>query len=298
MTGYLRIKSPWAQLGLVLLVFSPQFILLLVSLFITPTDLKPNLTDPSVVAAMKWAQAFSTLAFFLLPAFLYAVFTFRGKYFYFLGFKKPQRTNMYLIGIVCMLAAFPFVFWLGDLNQRIPLPDSLIRLEKETGHQMEAFLKVNSPFDLLINLIVVALLPAICEEMFFRGALQRVLIHLTKNPWAGIIIGAILFSALHMQFLGFLPRMFLGIILGALYWYSGSLWTSIIAHFVTNGVQVVAVSVSPKFINDNPSLPIYLAILSGIITFALLFLYQRQSTITWAKVYDHESLNKFNQFIV
>src|SRR5688572_32690696 len=104
----------------------------------------------------------------------------------------------------------------------------IVSMGENNPSHLESFLKVNTTGDLIINIIVIALIPAFCEEMLFRGALQRVVIHLTKNPWAGIIITAIVFSALHMQFQGFLPRMFMGIVLGALYWYSGSLWTSIL----------------------------------------------------------------------
>ena len=295
MIGHLRIKSPWAQLGVFLAVFSPQLILLLISL--GEDTVQPDLSKPGAIQMFKWLQAASSLTFFLLPAFLYAVFTFRGRYFYFLGFKKADKANMYILGIFCMLMAFPLVFWLGELNQRIPLPQSLVNMENDTAKDIEAFLKINSPIDILVNILVIALFPAICEEMLFRGALQRIIIHLTRSPWTGIIISAALFSALHFQFLGFLPRMLLGIILGAMFWYSGSLWTSIIAHFVTNAVQVLAASYAPKLINENPTLPVYLALISGLAVFFLLLLFHKQSTITWSKVYERDNISPGNQFI-
>jgi membrane protease YdiL (CAAX protease family) len=162
---------------------------------------------------------------------------------------------------------------------------------------MEAFLKINGPSDLVINIIVIALLPAICEEVFFRGAMQRVIIHLTRNPWLGIVITAALFSALHFQFQGFLPRMFLGVVLGALYWFSGSIWTCIIAHFIANGVQVVVASYATEYINKNPSVPILLALASAIAVFGILRLFQKMSTITWSKVYDRQGLTPHNNYI-
>jgi membrane protease YdiL (CAAX protease family) len=287
MTGLIRIKSPLAQLGVFLAVFSPQLLLLIYSLFAVPPQ-QPDMSSPDTVRILKWAQAFSSLAFFLLPAFLYAVFTFRGHYAYFLGFKRAERVNMYFLGIFCMLAAFPMVFWLGELNQLIPLPEALVRMEKETGEHLEDFLKVNHPSDIVVNVIVIALIPAFCEEMLFRGALQRILIQLTRNPWAGIIISAALFSALHLQFMGFLPRMFLGIVLGALYWYSGSLWTSILAHFVTNAVQVVVAAYATKMASENPTIPFYIAIASGIVVTGMIILLRKQSAVTWSKVYERE----------
>ena len=91
--------------------------------------------------------------------------------------------------------------------------------------------------------------------------------------------------------------MFLGVVLGALYWYSGSLWPSIVAHFVNNAVQVVAVSYAPKYISENPGMPIYAGIMSGIAVFALVWYYQRISRVTYAKVYEVDDLNRTNQFI-
>jgi uncharacterized protein len=294
MIGHLRIKSPWIQLA-VLMAF--PMVLILAGLLITAEPPKLNLADPQVVNNMKWMQAWSSVILFLLPAFLFAVFTFTGKYTYFLGLRQAEKPNMYVLAILCILLAFPFVFWLGQLNQRIHLPSSMIELEDKAAGQMEAFFKSNKPFDVIINVIVIGLLPAICEELFFRGALQRILIQITRNPWAGIILTGFLFSALHLQFQGFFPRMFLGVVLGALYWYSGSLWTSILAHFVNNAVQVIAVSYAPKYISTNPDTPLLAAIISGVAVWAILWYYRRQSTITWSRVYRPDDLTPTNQFI-
>lgn len=294
MIGHLRIKSPWKQLA-VLLAF--PLLLIVAGLLMSTEAPKLNLTDPEVINSLKWAQAFSSLLLFVLPTFLFAVFTFTGEYTYFLGFKKAEQANMYALAVLCILLAFPFAFWLGQLNQRIHLPPSLIELENKASGQMEAFFKSNKPFDVFINVIVVGLFPAFCEELFFRGALQRVLIQITRNPWAGIILTGFLFSALHLQFQGFLPRMFLGIVLGILYWYSGSLWTCIVAHFVYNSTQVIAISFAPKFANTNPEPPLLASIVSGIAVWAILWYYCRQSTVTYAKVYRTDDLTPTNQFI-
>jgi membrane protease YdiL (CAAX protease family) len=296
MTGQVRIKSARMQLLILFLVFLPQLLLLVFSLFINPdTIVKMDLSNPKVVTETKLAQALSTLAFFLLPAFLYAVFSFRSRYGFYLGLKKPQFANMYLLAIMCIIFAFPVVFWLGWLNDLVNLPEWMTRMEKTSSEQMEAILKVNQPVDIVINIIVIALLPAFCEEIFFRGALQRVLIHLTRNPWAGIIITAILFSALHLQFEGFLPRLFMGVVMGALYWYSGSLWTCVTAHFVYNAIQVVAVAYLPKLAANNPDVPILAGIASGIAVWAILWYYRKQSTVNYAKVYgeDYEPHKNF-----
>lgn len=204
---------------------------------------------------------------------------------------------MYVLAVLGMLMSLPFVIWLGHLNELIPLPENLIRMEEETAKQLTAILKVKNVWDIVLNVFIIALLPAIGEELFFRGALQRVVIHLTRNPWVGIVLTAVLFSALHFQFSGFLPRMFLGIVLGAFYWFSGSIYTSMIAHFANNAVQVIAASYAPEFVEKNPQTPVLAAVASGIVVWAILWYFQKQSTITYSKVFKTDELTSTNQFI-
>lgn len=149
--------------------------------------------------------------------------------------------------------------------------------------------------DVVINVFIIALLPAIFEEVCFRGVLQRILIQMFKNPWTGIIVTGAFFSAFHMQFQGFLPRMFLGILLGAVYWYSGSLWVSILAHFFTNAVQVIAATYYPKMIEEDPSVPFYWALLSLVIVIGLLTVLRRRSTVSYAEVYGSHQ-NEYDGF--
>jgi membrane protease YdiL (CAAX protease family) len=261
----------------------------------TLTD--PDLKDQHAINAIKIMQAISTVTSFIVPSILFALVTFTGRYGYFLGFRKSEKVNMYVLAVICILLALPFVILLGDLNQRIPLPESLTNMEEMATRQMSAFLKVSGSFDIFINVLVIGLIPAIGEEICFRGVLQRILIQITRSPWTGIILTAILFSSLHLQFGGFLPRMFLGILLGAFYWYSGSLWTSILAHFVNNASQVILVSYAPKYISENPDTPLLAAIVSGIVVWAIIWFFQRQSTITWSKVYRPDDLTPNNQFL-
>jgi membrane protease YdiL (CAAX protease family) len=306
MVGHLRIKSPWSQLavfiGLTCLAYLVAGIATLIiykfyGIPITTSIQKLNWSDPNVVGAMKTLQALSSILIFLFPVLLFAIITFNGNYGYFLGFKKAEKGNMYVLSIICIILALPIVFWLGQLNSRIQLPAGLTDLEKDASEQMEAFLKVNNTIDIIKNLAIIALLPAICEELYFRAGLQRILIHITKHPLLGIVLTGILFSALHLQFEGFLPRVLLGTILGFFYWYSGSIWTSIVAHFVHNAVQVLVVSYMPKFVDKNPDTPVLAAMASAIAVWAILWFYQRQSTITWSKVYKPNDLTPNNQFL-
>jgi membrane protease YdiL (CAAX protease family) len=113
------------------------------------------------------------------------------------------------------------------------------QMEEDAKLLTEALLKMDNIRDLLFNLFLIAIIPAIGEEMFFRGVIQKKLKNILRNPHIAILITSFIFSAIHMQFFGFLPRFFLGIILGYLFYYSGSLWMPIIAHFINNALAVL-----------------------------------------------------------
>jgi uncharacterized protein len=306
MIGHLRVKSPLSQLGIFLGLFGASFILasLLMAMIILAKGIpvaemaRLDWTSPRVISAMKLVQALSSVLIFLVPALVFAFITFRQKPLYFLGLKSTDNKQMYLLAVLAILLAFPFVMWLGEMNQYIPMPKWMNDLEKDATKQMEAFLKAENTTDVLVNVFIIALLPAICEEICFRGALQRIVINITKNAWVGIILTSVFFSALHMQFQGFFPRMFLGMLLGAIYWYSGSLWPSILAHFVNNAVQVIAVSKAPEYIDKNPSVSIWLALISGLLVWAILWVFKSFSTVSYNKVYEPDRLNRTNQFLV
>jgi membrane protease YdiL (CAAX protease family) len=111
--------------------------------------------------------------------------------------------------------------------------------ELQARELTEAFLKTKSAGRLVVNLLVMAVIPAIGEEMLFRGIVQRLFTAMVKNVHLGVIITAFLFSAFHLQFLGFLPRFFLGLMLGYAFVITGSLWTSVWLHFVNNASSVM-----------------------------------------------------------
>jgi membrane protease YdiL (CAAX protease family) len=296
MKSYLRINSPGAQLVLFMGLLLACFVagsaviagVLLAKGIITVGQTNIDLNNPHFISTLKVMQSVYTVICFLLPALLFAWINFRYKQLYFLGFRRSEKISLYLFAILLMFVSFPLASWFGELNEHIPLSKWMVDAEKEASQQMESFLKSNSAKDVIINLLVIGLIPAICEEACFRGTLQRILIHVFKNPWAGIIVTAIFFSAFHMQFEGFLPRMFLGVLLGALYWYSNSLWVSIAAHFFNNGAQLLLVFYNPKLISENPSVPLYAAIASALIVLGLLMLIQQQSRVTYQAVYEFE----------
>jgi hypothetical protein len=155
--------------------------------------------------------------------------------------------------------------------------------EDKAAKLTEKFLEINSGWDLFLSVVMIALLPAIGEELIFRGVLQRIFSEWSKNIHVGIWSSAILFSAMHLQFYGFIPRMLLGVMLGYLLAWSGTLWLPIIAHFINNAAAVILtymfkqqmISVDADKIgteNDYTAL-----LLSAVITTAILWtIYKRE----------------------
>jgi membrane protease YdiL (CAAX protease family) len=299
MNKYLRISSARSQLALFFILMGGAFIVLILLSSIllhfvnSGTSTTPDWSDPRMAGVLKLQQVLSSIVIFLLPAWLFARFTYRERNLYFLGFRPAEKSNFYLLAVMILLFSFPMEAWLGQLNQQIPLWDWMNQLEKEATKQLTVLLKANSPLDIFISIFTVAIIPAICEESLFRGVLQPILIRLFKNPWIGIIVTGLFFSAIHMQFQGFLPRAFLGVVLGAIYWYSNSLWVSILAHFFYNGIQVIALYSYPKMINENPSVPMYAALISIVIVVGLLSAMRRQSTVTYAGVFGADDEHDF-----
>lgn len=176
---------------------------------------------------------------FIIPGIVFAYFFYKSKWASFLHINKFPKLNNLLLGSMLILAAFPlaqFAFW---LNMKIPMPSFLIEMEEGTAEMVKNLLLVEQPHELWFNLFIIAVIPAIGEEFIFRGILQKKLVEQFKNPHVAIWVAALIFSAIHMQFQGFLSRMLLGAILGYLYHWSGNLWVAIIAHFVNNAVQIV-----------------------------------------------------------
>jgi len=195
------------------------------------------------ITVLKISQILTTGFMFILPPVLLAR-TERMKLKDFYGFKKPQFL-LVLIVILIMVCAMPFMEWVQLANQKMVLPAFLkpvedwMRLKEEQMMKMTILLLRNDhSWDFFINLFMIALLPAFAEEFIFRGAIQRSFIRLFKNPHVAIWTTAIIFSAIHIQFFGFFPRMLIGAGLGYIYWWTGSLWYTMLAHFINNGYAV------------------------------------------------------------
>ncbi len=213
-------------------------------------DLVVHLADsmagntPESLGFMKIIQAFSTIGTFIVPALVFARIESPSP----IAFLKMNRLNGSLLGLGLLLffCVMPFLEFTILLNKAMKLPAFLQELEAwmlAKEDQMEELtkklLQMNNWRELLVNLLIIAVLPAIGEEFFFRGSLQQTIGRWIKNDHAAIWITAIIFSAIHMQFYGFLPRMLLGVLLGYVFVWGRSIWLAVALHFCNNAFSVI-----------------------------------------------------------
>jgi len=231
--------------GLALLslgIFSIVSIVLATSVYQIPIFSDPGIlkdtSNPNVVPALKMMQVMQALGLFIVPALVFAKLDSNKMVAYLSLHKKPFFYSL-ICAVLIMLCAQPLINWMAELNSQMPAPAWMHQSEKDAAEVTKIFLQMDGINDLLINLFMIALIPAIGEELLFRGLFQPLFHKLTNNPHLGIWLSAILFSALHMQFLGFFPRMFMGAAFGYLLLWSGSLWLPMIGHFVNNAGAVL-----------------------------------------------------------
>jgi len=205
----------------------------------------PDFTSVSVVNAMKAIQILNMAGGLLLPAAIYlwlcsSETKSKG------GFLKSINYLPIIFSAILMVFAQPLIGLISELNSYLKLPEGLSFIENwmknaETQGEMitEAFLSTTTTGGLLVNIFMVAILPAFAEELLFRGALAGLFKDWTKNIHLAVFLSSFIFAAIHLQFYGFLPRFLLGMALGYLFFWSGSLWLPIAAHFTNNFLSVI-----------------------------------------------------------
>jgi uncharacterized protein len=208
-------------------------------------DSLTNMAHPEYLRLIKYFQITQSIGLFLIPSFVLAWF-FGGNAVRYLQLEKGISVNTALLTLFIMLSAVPAINLLAALNAELTLPDAFSSLEEwmqrteESAKKLtELFLRADTTTDLLFNLLLVAIIPAIGEELLFRGVVQRLFSEWTKSSHAGIWIAAIIFSAMHLQFYGFLPRTMLGVLFGYMLLWSGNMWVPVMAHFVNNAAAVI-----------------------------------------------------------
>lgn len=214
--------------------------------------------------SLKWLQFLQTISTFLLPPVLCAwLWDADHKPLRWLHLDRTVHWRIYILAVVIMLCAIPGINLLVDLNGRIVLPQCLEHIEQILKRQEEAaaaltlrFLQADNFGTLLINIGLMALLPALAEELSFRGTLQQILSGQKRSYHLAVWVTAFIFSAIHMQFYGFIPRMLMGAMFGYIFVWTGSLWIPVLMHFTNNAVAVLAFYFSDDtdLLTDNKSI--------------------------------------------
>lgn len=293
-----RGMNPWSQLIMTAFVSLVSFLaLFLLSVIVAVpvfglTDMLNSLSganwdDPQAIIILKYLQVVQSLGLFVVPP-LIAGWLFDGHIARYLRLNRNVTGKMVMLAVLALLVSGPFVTLVGKWNSQMALPGFMAGIENwmrametQAEQLIYRFIQVESVGGLLFNLFMIAVIPAIGEEFLFRGVIQKIFTRITRNNHWGIWLSAFLFSALHMQFFGFVPRLLLGALFGYLLVYSGSLWLPVLCHFLNNAMGVLSLHAASrgheeveKYVNfefDNGSVYLWLlAVVSLFLTYQLL----------------------------
>ena len=220
--------------------------------------------------ALLLVQGLSTLGFFILPGWWFFQ---NHRELLEEKHKEPRQDRFGLsvyagLGVVVLtILCLPLVYNLFHLNQGLPYSGlaeaypaiKRVTLDWQAAEQssqqlLTVLMKPDGVLYGLLGVVVLALLPASGEELVFRGSLQPLLQHQLRNPHAGVWVSALLFSAIHGQWLGFVPRCLLGALFGYLVLWSGSVWPAMMAHFCNNLLSFLAYKLNWWDLRDVPAL--------------------------------------------
>ncbi|RLD61467.1 MAG: hypothetical protein DRJ05_02555 [Bacteroidetes bacterium] len=305
-------KPPFSKLLFLLFIILVSFVVVtLVGLVVaipffgigvlTNLEAFSNIQNEGAIVFIKYFQVINQIGIFVVPAFLYACLE-KNKPLSYLQLNRKINFQSFIFSVLIILSSLPAINWMVELNEQMKFPGFLSGLEawmKETEEKTkqitDVFLKVNSIGGLLINLLIIAFFAALGEELLFRGVILKLLTEWTRNIHWGIFLSAALFSAIHMQFYGFLPRMALGVLFGYIFVWSGSLWIPIALHFIFNGITVVAsylnnigaISIDPDSLGASSN-TLVISISFTISMVFLILLYREKGEINSTKLLEQK----------
>lgn len=238
----------FTSLGVLIVGTVFQFIAIFSGALIFDIPLKELLSisaldTQSMINTMKYIQIVGGIGTFIFSSLLLS-FLYTGEWLgYFSPRQFPAPASVILL-VAIMISGLPFVNYLTELNMKMTIPieslEALLRsLEEQTERMMMKLIETDNIGGLMLNLLMIAIIPAIGEELLFRGLMQRHLAESFKNAHVAIVVTAVIFSLVHFQLYSFLPRFFLGIVLGYLFVVGKSIWYPIVAHFINNAVGVI-----------------------------------------------------------
>lgn len=249
-------------------------------------ELQSSKPDPAIFLPVMVTQGItSLLGLIIIPAIYVSKIEHKSLKPFFKQESDLLKTCALIVAIgLCFLVAMsPVVEW----NMHFQFPEFLqefgtwARAQEDKLTEMTKLLtSFSTPGEFILGLLVIALLPGIGEELVFRGLIQNELYRGSKNIHAAIWTSAILFSAIHMQFFGFVPRMLLGALFGYLYHWSGNLAVPMIAHFFHNGftltmIYLYNIGTVEVNIDSEESAPLTLVGLCMVFTFTLMYFFKK-----------------------
>lgn len=245
-----------------------------------------DLLKPENATALRWMQFITTLFLFFIPPVMYALVCHK-KAFVHLGFKN--KINMKAAGVVIliMMAALPMVGALQELTEMLPWSKAALLkfkiAEDAYNKQVAVMARMNDFSDYIISVMIIAFLPAVFEETLFRGGIQNLFSRWFKMPVLAIVVTAIIFSAVHGSYLGFLSRFALGFLLGWMYYRTGNIWLNILGHFFNNAFAVTVLyltskpgeKLDPSKIDER--FPLWIGLAGIAAVYALFILFEKVS---------------------
>ena len=230
-------------------------------------------------------QIFSALGTFVLPAILFAKL-FEYEPISFLKLKKLPSVNTVLATFILFFLANFVLNILVKATYLVPFEsfdisfiNQLLETEKQTENALKAFLEFTSPIYLVFVFIMMAVLPALGEELTFRGVFFNLFKRSSQSVWVGIVLSAFIFALIHFQLHNFLAIFFMGALLAYVYYLSGNLWVSIAAHLFNNGMIVILTYASKigyldyDFTNTD-DIPLIFSIFGSVIFLAFFYFYR------------------------
>jgi membrane protease YdiL (CAAX protease family) len=289
---YLRIQPAPVQLIIFLAFWSILLLLsqlalpfyFRISLGITTDQLEQFIkTDmynyPGVIFV---SNAIFQVGTFLLPALLYAYLADPEPVAY-LGIKKPQKPIQLFWVVLLAISLIFFVSPLAAWLKEIDLGSTSKALDEQRDKIIASYLSGGNTWTSIRSIFLIAVIPAICEELFFRGMLMKVAHSFVPKWWFSISVSALVFAAFHTSISEFVPIFIAGIILGMTYYLTSSLWLSILLHLVFNGIQAIggiySNSEMNKQLESGSNIAIIFGIAAALVVFCLYFLFKNKTIL-------------------
>ena len=196
-------------------------------------------------AFMRYVLIIQDFSLLIIPSIIILMFMRPGPSGKVPGLEVPHLKEIGLV-VILTFCLFPVTSFTGQINSAMHLPDWLSGVEQwmadkedKADHVIDLLVESNTFPIMMMNLLTIALMPAIAEELIFRGVFQKIFTNLFRSGHIAVWFTAFIFSAIHFQFFGFIPRFILGLVFGYLFLWSGTLWLPVISHFVNNAFPVI-----------------------------------------------------------